>query len=75
MIDSEWHMLTYVQVKGNAKLYVDGKLVDNQTTYNGADGSTGSRILVDNNMKLDNLRIYNRALSADDVVEIYNSEK
>lgn len=75
LIDSEWHMLTYVQVKGNAKLYVDGKLVDNQTTYNGADGSTGSRILVDNNMKLDNLRIYNRALSADDVVEIYNSEK
>ena len=75
LIDGEWHLLTYVQVFGNAKLYVDGKLVDNQSTSTWPNGADGTSIRVDNNMKLDNLRIYNRALSADDVTTIYNSEK
>ncbi|MBQ8593843.1 MAG: carboxypeptidase regulatory-like domain-containing protein [Bacteroidaceae bacterium] len=80
LIDGNWHMLTYVQVSGNAKLYVDGKLVDSQATGGVSNISVegtvgGTRMLVDNNMKMDNLRIYNRKLSADEVIEIYNAEK
>ncbi len=75
LIDGEWHMLTYVQVKGNAKLYVDGKLVDNQVTNTSDRGSTGTRMVVDNHMKVDNLRIYNRAINAKEVAAIYKAEK
>lgn len=75
LIDGAWHLLTYVQVKGNAKLYVDGKLVDSQATYNGAEGSKGTRIVVDNHMKIDNIRIYNRAVNAKEVAAIYKAEK
>ncbi|MBQ4525682.1 MAG: hypothetical protein IJA00_06390, partial [Bacteroidaceae bacterium] len=74
LIDGEWHMLTYVQVSGNAKLYVDGKLMDNQST-NGVNGANGTRIVVDNHMKVDNIRIYNRAINAKEVAAIYKAEK
>ncbi|MBQ8593842.1 MAG: LamG domain-containing protein [Bacteroidaceae bacterium] len=74
LIDGNWHMLSYVQVSENAKLYVDGKLVDSQATR-GSQGVGGTRMVVDNHMKLDNLRIYNREISAKEVAEIYKREK
>ena len=75
MIDGEWHLLTYVQVFGNAKLYVDGKLVDNQSTSTWPNGADGTSIRVDNHMKVDNIRIYSRAINAKEVAAIYKAEK
>ena len=75
LIDGEWHMLTYVQVSGNAKLYVDGKLVDSQATAGWVNGANGTRTVVDNHMKVDNIRIYNRAINAKEVAAIYKAEK
>ena len=75
LIDGEWHLLTYVQVFGNAKLYVDGKLVDNQSTSTWPNGADGTSIRVDNHMKVDNIRIYSRAINAKEVAAIYKAEK
>ena len=75
LVDGLWHMLTYVQVRGNAKLYVDGKLVDNQATCDNPIGVGGTRIVVNNHMKIDNIRIYNRAVNAKEVAAIYKAEK
>ena len=75
LIDGEWHLVTYVQISGNAKLYVDGKLMDNQSTHTWANGADGTRTVVDNHMKVDNIRIYSRAINAKEVAAIYKAEK
>lgn len=77
LLDNQWHMLTYAYRCDNnygTRLYVDGKRVDNQikgTSYSVG----GTSMLINCNMKMDNLRIYNRALDDAEVLSIYNSER
>jgi len=76
--DGNWHFVTAVSDGTSAYIYVDGIQKASSTgslnqngwsqigTYNGVDLFAGS---------MDDLRIYNRALSASEVQAIYNAEK
>lgn len=74
LIDGKWHMITVVSNIDNQKLYVDGNLVANEETTINTYRHPQS-LSVKNHMHFDNLRLYNRAIDADEVMEIYNSEK
>lgn len=74
LIDGEWHMLAISRSEGLCELYVDGALVANkQLTYN--DFPIDPSIIIQNHMRFDNLRLYNRKLKSNEITEIYNSEK
>ena len=84
--DGSWHhVVVTMSTGGNAKLYVDGQLRDQitcsyvQNTINGCTkiafgGSKDGLYPFSSSMKLDNIRIYNRAVSNTEVQTIYNSE-
>lgn len=80
LLDNQWHMLTYTYSYSNtngisARLYVDGKRVDSQGTRGSSYKVGGTSMLINCNMKMDNLRVYNRALDDAEVLSIYNSER
>lgn len=77
-----WHLLTMVSANNNFKFYLDGQLIG---AVNGSGtsfsntlpltiGANPSGILEVLNGKLDDIRIYNRALSDAEVSQIYYSE-
>lgn len=77
-----WHLITITvdgKLKKEMKLYVDGSLVD--VTSISRSLSTGSKFIIGggvepiNSFKIDNLRLYNRCISSDEVKLIYSSEK
>lgn len=80
-----WHHLAVTCDNGVLKLYIDGTLTDtmNDTWVDPKDsapkfyiGGNGDEIYpVFFSGKLDNIRLYNRTVSGDDVKEIYNAEK
>lgn len=81
-----WHMLTFVSNKNQVDLYVDGIKVDTGTApYYSTDGlklmlgGTTAEYMYGvsykTSMKIDNLRIYGAALTSNQIMEIYNSEK
>jgi len=88
---SGWHhiVLSYIDnsgdaIEGVAYFYVDGTLVDNQSVYWGdptgvtkvqIGGNGNGTFPVSTSMKIDNVRIYNKGLTKDEVIQIYNSEK
>lgn len=74
LIDGNWHMIAIIRKEGLCELYVDGSLVASEEV-NYHDYSEEHSILIDNHMKFDNLRLYNRAINAKEVKEIYNKEK
>lgn len=74
LIDGRWHMLAIARIDNLCKLYVDGLLVASKEV-NRYEISEYPSILIDNHMKFDNLRLYNRAINAKEVKEIYNKEK
>ena len=80
-----WHHIAIISADNNKKLYVDGILSDQQTENN-VDVQTGIRFVMGGNLSrpnlnattiiMDNLRVYKyRAITADEVKEIYNYEK
>ncbi len=71
--DGKWHMLTVVANVDRITLYVDGKPVSSLSES--VRFAQGEELVIRNKMKLDNLRIYNRALNDDVVKEIYSLEK
>jgi len=88
--DGKWHLITLTSyaVTGNQistnKLFIDGKLVDTISVY--SDNSSAARFQFGGNgndprgdyatsMKLDNIRLYDRALSDEEVKIIYEAEK
>lgn len=73
LIDGTWHMITVVTSIDNQKLYVDGSLVASEDTS--VRKMEGAKLIVNNHMKLDNLRLYNRDISAKEVKAIYDLEK
>ncbi len=79
-----WHHVVVVY-NSNAILYIDGNRVDqgtpnfNQGTINGCTkvvfgGNKDGSYSYSGNMKLDNIRIYNRALNQQEIQTIYNNE-
>jgi hypothetical protein len=88
--DGEWHLVSITTILENyewtMKLYVDGKLVDTLTQYSynslkvskiqiGGDGDGRINNAIATNMKVDNIRFYDRVLDAADVKAIYEAEK
>jgi Tfp pilus assembly protein PilV len=81
--DTNWHLITGTMEPGSTKLYVDGQLADSVAsslvnTYVPGIGIGGDKFIGYNNFfngSIDNVRIYRRALTADEVTTIYNSEK
>lgn len=74
LIDGNWHMIAITRAVNLCELYVDGILVANKEISNYTTPDAPS-IVVDNHMYFDNLRLYNRAISAKEVKAIYNKEK
>ena len=81
-----WHHIVITLFSGTVKLYVDGSLVDQASMYYHVasnnncskivfgSNKTGEGYTVSNNMKLDNIRFYNRAITNIEVQTIYNNE-
>ena len=80
-----WHQITVICEKDNQKLYVDGVLKDTKTSRWDNTGNDAPKLQIGGNInglasahfsgKLDNIRIYNRAISSDEVATLYNAEK
>ena len=88
--DGSWHYIVVtmesVDNQGNAKLYVDGSLKDQITTVHHTNtindaskvsfgGTKDGLYPFSSSMKLDNIRMYNRTLSNNEVQTLYNAEK
>ncbi|MBP5573668.1 MAG: carboxypeptidase regulatory-like domain-containing protein [Bacteroidales bacterium] len=88
--DGSWHFVVVTMEcennVGNAKLYVDGSLKDQITTTHHTStigdaskisfgGSKDGLYPFSSSMKLDNIRIYNRTITAAEVQLIYNAER
>ncbi len=77
---NNWHFLVVTQSGTGASLYIDGVLAASSTVTaigNGSGdiniGRSGSGYYF--NGKIDDVRIYNRVLSADEVYSLYNSAR
>ena len=87
--DGNWHMISIVCTqegnKGTKYLFIDNRLVDtSQGTITSSSNCTkihlggngdGKYTSYTSNMKVDNVRIYNKKLEASDIEEIYTFEK
>jgi len=78
--DSGWHHLSFVKTDDdNTTLYIDGNRV-NQVNI-GSDGKVNVLLTSDDNTsgqaistKVDELKLWNRALSADDIKSVFDNE-
>ena len=82
---NSWHhlSLTYSKLDGIAKTYLNGQLVDSDTMSADTDFFDGGRLLMGNiyyggdynyplNANLDEVSIWNRAITQNEVAELYN---
>lgn len=76
---SQWHLATGVYTSAtDFSLYLDGTYITNGTTSVLFSAATNFQIGVDSdvgnylNANIDDVRVYNRALSANDIQELYN---
>ena len=86
-VDNKWRYVTGTYDNNILKIYVNGQLVAEQTEglldaknalpmwFNHATWSGGSSTAGRFGGELDNIRIYNRAISATEVMDIYMAEK
>lgn len=82
-IKDSWNMVTITQTENEQRFYFNGELYDTQT-QSVYYSSSGSKIQIGGNgdgaynywqsMKIDNVRIYARALNAYEVAKIYEME-
>ncbi len=77
LFDGKWHLLTVTTTdSNNYKLFIDGRFYENRNGrayYNYGDNSAViARKFVG---KMDNLRIYNRALTQEEIKEIYKAKQ
>ncbi len=78
--DGNWHHVLYTYDGSFARLYVDGTL-NNSQTHTGAIAVSGANLYIGSTGggsefykgDMDDVRIYNRALSADEVRQLWNS--
>lgn len=79
--DGDWHHIAVSVKSGEQILYVDGARVSTQQESVGSSGSSeihfGGELYnyEGSDVKIDNIRIYTRVISASDALSIYNSEK
>ncbi len=74
ILDGQWHQVTITRTSEGRKLYIDGNYYESKNYhYNNVGGS--AKIGYDYIGKIDNLRIYNRALTLDEIQEIYNARQ
>lgn len=74
--DGYWHMITLVlRNNKNADLYIDGMKVDTGASYYIETDGINLQFGGTSSLKLDNVRFYAMDLTADEVLDIYNSEK
>lgn len=79
--DGDWHHIAVSVANNSQILYVDGTRVSTQQESVGSSGSSeihfGGELYnyEGSDMKIDNIRIYSRTISASDALSIYNSEK
>lgn len=77
LLDNEWHLLVCtISPNGDKKYYVDSILTDSFTLANvfgSGNFKIGNRSNNYFNGKMDNFRVYNRAISASEVQEIYEA--
>ena len=75
--DGNWHFITYTLDDGNGKLYVDAQLVGNENFSGGAGMIWFGHQNVSNgyyfNGVLDDIRLYNYAISENDINALYNA--
>ncbi len=71
---NQWILATGMRVSGTWKLYINGELqvTGAATTPNTPDTSAGNGFVFGYNDSLDDVRIYNRALSPTEVKQLYN---
>lgn len=73
LCNGTWHHLTVVNKGGRCKLYIDGRYYDTKNDNVGNDiNNIEIGFLGDFDGLLDNLRIYNRDLTHDEIRELYN---
>ena len=85
VIDNQWHLLTGVYDSSNVILYLDGSSVNStpapgvtmsSTAYSfEIGGNTNGNTYHYFNGSIDDVRVYDRALSATEVVNLYNMGK
>lgn len=78
LCDGQWHHLVSVWKYNGSSYYIDGRFIEeNQRYYNlYTDLVTGKvSFLGQYNGIMDNLRIYNRELSKDEILEIYKNKQ
>ena len=83
--NNQWHMLTITYTGSLVSLYIDGMLFETTSSsgqfwwqqctnvYIGGNMAQGTHYFFDGN--LDNIRTYNRALTADEVRALYNARQ
>lgn len=74
LCDGSWHHLVTLIKSGQQKLYIDGRYYETGS-YSHYPSSISSSFLGNFEGVLDNLRIYNRALSQDEIKEIYRAKQ
>jgi hypothetical protein len=80
VLENTWLMATFVKNSNHTFYYINGVLLDSlsNSNVNSLDGVVGSRIGCSRNRDryfdgvIDDLRIYNRALSSSEVAQLYN---
>lgn len=75
LIDGKWHMITIVSNIDYQQLYVDGILVTSEKADVRTTSGASFKMIIDNHMKFDNLRLYNRVINAKEIKAIYDLEK
>jgi hypothetical protein len=76
LLDGAWHMFTITKASsGSSRLYIDK--VNRATTNSGFGTSSTSALYLGKGFigKMDNLRIYNRALTTSEIETIFNAKQ
>lgn len=74
LCNGSWHHLVVVRKSGQNKLYIDGRHYETgNATWGANDASYG--IIGNFDGTMDNLRIYNRELTAEEIKELYRNKQ
>ncbi len=74
VLDGQWHQVAITRTSEGRKLYIDGNYYESKNYSHNNVGSS-AKIGYDYTGKMDNLRIYNRALTLEEIQEIYNARQ
>jgi hypothetical protein len=74
LFDGNWHMLTITRASGTNKLYIDGQYYISHTSKL-VTSSAGLCLGKGFNGKMDNFRLYNRAISQSEITQILEAKQ